>query len=67
MQYEERTVSMAPGDILVAYTDGIVEPENDYGEEFGTTIKSGKVPTRDTGAKSAAGSKVKCENSRACT
>ncbi|HEY3838931.1 MAG TPA: PP2C family protein-serine/threonine phosphatase [Bryobacteraceae bacterium] len=35
MQYEERTVSMGPGDILVAYTDGIVEPENVYGEEFG--------------------------------
>ena len=26
---------MGPGDILVAYTDGIVEPENVYGEEFG--------------------------------
>jgi sigma-B regulation protein RsbU (phosphoserine phosphatase) len=35
MQYEERTLAMAPGDILVAYTDGIVEPENVYGEEFG--------------------------------
>jgi sigma-B regulation protein RsbU (phosphoserine phosphatase) len=36
MRYEERTVEMGPGDILVAYTDGIVEPENVYGEEFGT-------------------------------
>jgi sigma-B regulation protein RsbU (phosphoserine phosphatase) len=36
IQYEERTVAMGPGDILVAYTDGIVEPENVYGEEFGT-------------------------------
>ena len=35
IQYEERTIAMAPGDILVAYTDGIVEPENVYGEEFG--------------------------------
>jgi sigma-B regulation protein RsbU (phosphoserine phosphatase) len=34
--YEERTIEMGPGDILVAYTDGIVEPENVYGEEFGT-------------------------------
>ncbi len=36
IQYEERTISMQSGDILVAYTDGIVEPENVYGEEFGT-------------------------------
>lgn len=33
--YEERTVTMAPGDLLVAYTDGIAEPENAYEEEFG--------------------------------
>lgn len=36
IQYEERTVAMESGDILLAYTDGIVEPENVYGEEFGT-------------------------------
>jgi sigma-B regulation protein RsbU (phosphoserine phosphatase) len=35
IQYEERKVAMQPGDILLAYTDGIVEPENVYGEEFG--------------------------------
>ena len=35
MRYEERKISMDPGDILLAYTDGIVEPENVYGEEFG--------------------------------
>jgi len=34
-RYEERTVPMEHGDILVAYTDGIVEPENAYGEMFG--------------------------------
>jgi sigma-B regulation protein RsbU (phosphoserine phosphatase) len=33
--YEERTVNLEPGDLLVAYTDGIVEPENAYGEMFG--------------------------------
>jgi sigma-B regulation protein RsbU (phosphoserine phosphatase) len=33
--YEERTVHLASGDLLVAYTDGITEPENAYGEEFG--------------------------------
>lgn len=26
---------LEPGDILVSYTDGITEPENEYGEEFG--------------------------------
>jgi len=34
-RYEERTVALEHGDILVAYTDGIVEPENAYGEMFG--------------------------------
>jgi sigma-B regulation protein RsbU (phosphoserine phosphatase) len=34
-RYEERTVVLERGDILVAYTDGIVEPENAYGEMFG--------------------------------
>jgi sigma-B regulation protein RsbU (phosphoserine phosphatase) len=33
--YEERTVLLRPGDLLVAYTDGITEPENAYGEMFG--------------------------------
>jgi sigma-B regulation protein RsbU (phosphoserine phosphatase) len=34
-RYEERTVSLRPGDLLVAYTDGITEPENAYGEMYG--------------------------------
>ncbi len=34
-KYEERTVLLEEGDIVVAYTDGIVEPENPYGEIFG--------------------------------
>lgn len=33
--YEEKTVQLRPGDLLVAFTDGIVEPENEYGEPFG--------------------------------
>ena len=33
--YEEKTVSLEHGDVLLAYTDGIVEPENVYGEMFG--------------------------------
>ena len=33
--YDEQTLVLEPRDILVAYTDGIVEPENIYGEMFG--------------------------------
>jgi len=33
--YKEKTVTLEHGDMLVAYTDGIVEPENEYGEMFG--------------------------------
>lgn len=33
--YEEQQVHLEPGDLLVSYTDGITEPENEYGEEFG--------------------------------
>jgi sigma-B regulation protein RsbU (phosphoserine phosphatase) len=34
-RFEERSVPLEHGDMLVAYTDGIVEPENAYGEMFG--------------------------------
>ncbi|HEY1339574.1 MAG TPA: SpoIIE family protein phosphatase [Bryobacteraceae bacterium] len=34
-RYGEKTVRLEQGDLLVAYTDGIVEPENAYGEMFG--------------------------------
>ncbi len=33
--FEQGTVRMEPGGILVAYSDGLIEPENVYGEEFG--------------------------------
>ena len=33
--YDESRVTMAPGDLLVFFTDGISEPENEYGEMFG--------------------------------
>jgi sigma-B regulation protein RsbU (phosphoserine phosphatase) len=34
-RYTEKSVQLQQGDMLVAYTDGIVEPENAYGEMFG--------------------------------
>jgi phosphoserine phosphatase RsbU/P len=36
MTYEEGRVEMKPGEIFVAYSDGVTEPENDFGE-FGET------------------------------
>jgi len=33
--YEVGEVCLEPEDLLLAYTDGITEPENSYGEEFG--------------------------------
>ncbi len=36
IRYEEQKLEIQPDDLLIAYTDGITEPENAYGEEFGT-------------------------------
>ena len=33
--YGRGRLELQPGDLLAAYTDGITEPENEYGEEFG--------------------------------
>jgi phosphoserine phosphatase RsbU/P len=33
--YEEATVKLSPGDLFVAYSDGLTEPENEFGE-FGS-------------------------------
>ncbi|HET9087483.1 MAG TPA: SpoIIE family protein phosphatase [Acidobacteriaceae bacterium] len=32
MLYEEGAVALDPGDILIAYSDGVTEPENEYGD-----------------------------------
>lgn len=34
-QYEAKTIELTPGDVLIWYTDGIVECENRSGEEWG--------------------------------
>lgn len=33
--YEERSLTMAPGDLLLLYTDGVTEAENQQGDMFG--------------------------------
>jgi sigma-B regulation protein RsbU (phosphoserine phosphatase) len=35
MDYEQASVQLEPGDVFLAFTDGLTEPENIYGEEFG--------------------------------
>jgi sigma-B regulation protein RsbU (phosphoserine phosphatase) len=34
-EYSESSVQLDPGDLLVCFTDGITEPENEFGEMFG--------------------------------
>jgi sigma-B regulation protein RsbU (phosphoserine phosphatase) len=37
IHYEQAVVELEPGDLLLAFTDGLTEPENSYGEEYGET------------------------------
>jgi phosphoserine phosphatase RsbU/P len=34
-KYDQETIHLSPGDLFAAYTDGIIECINEYGEEFG--------------------------------
>jgi sigma-B regulation protein RsbU (phosphoserine phosphatase) len=34
-KYDESKIALLPGDLLVLFTDGVSEPENEYGEMFG--------------------------------
>ncbi|MDP9268126.1 MAG: SpoIIE family protein phosphatase [Acidobacteriota bacterium] len=34
-KYEDASIALRPGDVFVAFSDGVIEPENDFGE-FGT-------------------------------
>jgi sigma-B regulation protein RsbU (phosphoserine phosphatase) len=34
--FEDATIDLCPGDVLLAFTDGVTEALNDAGEEFGT-------------------------------
>jgi sigma-B regulation protein RsbU (phosphoserine phosphatase) len=34
-KYDESRVDLKPDDLLVCFTDGVTEPENEYGEMFG--------------------------------
>jgi phosphoserine phosphatase RsbU/P len=41
--YQQGSISADPGSLLVAFSDGLLEPENVYGEEFGSTRLSSEV------------------------
>src|SRR4029077_15629999 len=34
-EYGESRIALEPGDLVVFFTDGVTEPENEYGEMFG--------------------------------
>jgi len=34
--YQQGMIQIEPGSLVLAYSDGLIEPENVYGEEFGT-------------------------------
>ncbi len=35
-EFKSKTIALLPGDIVLLYTDGVTEAQNDLGEEFGT-------------------------------
>ena len=49
--YSQSVITVAPGGLLVAFSDGLVEPENVYGEEFGIgRLKEEILRHRESGA-----------------
>lgn len=42
-EYKQVRVPAAPGSLFVAFSDGLLEPENVYGEEFGTARLASEV------------------------
>jgi sigma-B regulation protein RsbU (phosphoserine phosphatase) len=52
-RYEASAVALEPGDLLVAFTDGLTEPENPYGEQFGeerlieALVRVGELPLEE--------------------
>jgi sigma-B regulation protein RsbU (phosphoserine phosphatase) len=51
-QYQETDLALEPGDVLVFYSDGVVESRNDAGEDFGLkrlaeTVRANHETTAD--------------------
>lgn len=51
--YQERTVQLNPGDLIIAYTDGVIEAANPVGEEWG--VEGLRKAAADSDAQSADG------------
>lgn len=50
-RYTQGTIAVAPGSLLVGFSDGLTEPESVYGEEFGVErLKSEVLRQRDASA-----------------
>jgi sigma-B regulation protein RsbU (phosphoserine phosphatase) len=49
--YQEGAVQLAPGDLLLAYTDGVIEVQNPEGEEWG--VEGLRLAAAKTGARRA--------------
>ncbi len=51
--YQASAIALEPGDLLVAFTDGLTEPENPYEEQFGeerlmeTLVRSADLPLQE--------------------
>src|SRR5262249_8760701 len=45
LSYDEATITLQPGDLLVAFTDGVTEAQSPAGEEF-TAVEAAVVPPR---------------------
>jgi len=52
-KYEEGIVKVEPGTLFIAFSDGLVEPENVYGEEFGM-VRLAEVALRNRNASASA-------------
>ncbi len=44
VSYDEGALDLAPGDVLLAYSDGLTEASNSHGEEFGSERLESAVP-----------------------
>jgi sigma-B regulation protein RsbU (phosphoserine phosphatase) len=52
-RYEQSEIELRSGDLMVAFTDGVTEPENEFAEEFGEDrliellVRNWRRPTRE--------------------
>jgi phosphoserine phosphatase RsbU/P len=57
--YEQCTITVQSGDVLVAYTDGVTEAMNEFGEEFGEERLKKTVATQLTRSAAEIGSALR--------